>query len=150
MGFFSEIKEAHIEELIKTARQIERDEFELMSGKPFPTALRESLQKSDIKASIIHNGHLAGIVSFYQPCLMDDSWFIGWIGTDYIPDHPIEFVKKSKLFVANLYKLGYRFENYLLEDNLPSIRWLKAIGFTFDGKDYRFKNRNWLRFEKEF
>lgn len=61
----------------------------------------------------------------------DPNLGIPWmLGTDDLYDHPITFLKETKIYLGFLRRTFKRLANIVHAENEKSIRWLKWAGFT--------------------
>ena len=144
---------ADIDDVIANVSDIERQEFELMSGgMPLDRGLMLlNLAESEVaNAYYTPDNQFFGIIGWAQVGEHSGRYCIWAIFNDWPDKNPVSFCKITKKIVADLSRVGYRFENYLLKDNVGTIKWLKAIGFTFEDKEYDLHGHKWLHFVMEF
>ena len=130
-------------------RPTDRFEFSLMShGKPLEESLA-GLQRKSLRARAAYfDGDLVAIYGVLAPTLLSQEGYPWFCATGLVRDRAIrrEFIDRTRAEAAWLAEGFSLLWNIVWCENKTAIRWLKWIGFTFDGTEYVIQGHRFLKF----
>ena len=93
------------------------------------------------------NGSPEMIFGIRRGELLSDNGIVWMLHTDVPARWGLMFAKYSRTALANLFDSSdcRRIENFVLADNVRTIRWLQFLGFKFDFH-FIMSSRRWLHF----
>jgi hypothetical protein len=126
-------REHHVDEILQRGlRAADVQECLDLTGRPIDGELRESVQLSEkCWAFIQEDGSVCALFGV-APCLTLDGCGIPWaLATDDATRRRKDFVRLVRPY-SELMGLSYKYlSNFVSEDHVESIRWLKYAGFQF-------------------
>jgi len=147
-----EIKPLDANDLLAMAdqmRPMDRYEFEVMSsGQDRLACLDHMLRRSRRARAAYVDDRLVAVYGVLSPTLMSDGGNPWLAATDMIERADVrrEFIRHTRselVWLADGFSLLW---NIVSEKNAIAIRWLKWIGFSFDGTDYDIRGHRFLKF----
>ena len=141
---------ADIEIMAERMRPMDQFEFEIMGGeKPVIESLEILLDRSRSARACYMDGKLVAVWGIMAPTILSNEGF-PWLAATYEIDKPDvrrRFISMTKpefwRAVGGFTKLW----NLVSEENTVAIRWLKWIGFVFDGRETIIQGHRFLYFE---
>ena len=119
-----------VDYIYKNLREIDRFECKSVSGGTGEEALYNGLEKGLICKTIFVEGRPAAMYGLTP--IDKKSFGVVWLlGTDETRKATDILVKRSKEILDEMLELRPTIFNYVSVKNKTSIRWLKAIGFSF-------------------
>lgn len=122
----------HIDELVANMRRLDRDELLAASGEDFEATIAKSIAFSYAPGAAFDNKGLMCLFGALPARLMGDEAAPWLLGTDRLTLHPGALNKGAQVYLATVRKQFPRLFNYVDARNLPSIRWLRRMGFEID------------------
>lgn len=124
------ISAVSIAELAKTMRESDRREVWALNRSQPDAALAQSVVMSGDEAYIVRCGdRVVAMFGLYHPVLGDTGtpWMLG---SDLVSEHPRELLRITKDFTRHALTRCRVLRNHVHAENKPSIRYLRAAGFT--------------------
>ena len=119
-------------ELASRLRQADYQEIEALTGKPPKKSLIRGIILSDIPIAIVNtDGHILGLFGVTTVTQQPKTGMIWLLASKGLLDYRIEFLKKSRCWIAMLQRHYDVLYNIVDERNKVHIRWLTWCGFTF-------------------
>lgn len=141
-----------IDDLIKDVRDIDRLEFELMSNGESLHDMLSDLHAKSIRARTARvDGHVVAIYGMIRQTILGGTGNPWMIATNEIYKTNVRraFLQNTKRELAWLAgDLNYLW-NLVHSKNVIAIRWLKWIGFKFDGSGFVSGEHEFLKFYME-
>ena len=129
---FTRAEAHHIPELIEGMRLLDRDEMQAASGPDFKLVLERSVAMSYAPGAALWDGGLMCLFGVVPVELMSNEAAIWLIGTDLLTKHPRALNQGARSYICEVRRAFPRLFNYVDARNLPSIRWLRYIGFEIE------------------
>lgn len=148
-----EIVEANISHLLPIAadmRAADRKEVWFSHRNTPYEALSRSLAASEEAWTAVINGRPAlmwGVAR--RGCVFSIKGIPWLLATDDIKKCQVEFLKQSRMWVERMMENFAVLENYVYEENLLSIRWLKWCGFEISGRETIINDAIFYKFRKD-
>lgn len=118
----------YVERLDEEAREVDRNEVEILTGRPFVRSLWESIRITPEPYALESDGDL--IFLFGLAGVEGGSIRHPWaLGTDAVMKYPRLIAEVSKETVANWSEVCQVMTNLVYSENDVAIRWLKWLGF---------------------
>ena len=140
-----------IADLLPRLRPVDRLELDCMgSGDPFAD-IAALVRRSRRARAAYMDGHLVCIFGVRVTTELSDvgnPWALMTRAVD-IPAIKREFVPGSRIAVDWLGQDFRRLWNLVAEENRTAIRWLRWLGFRFDGRWVELKGYRFLHFDME-
>jgi len=130
-------------------RAIDAMEFDLMSGgKSVDTCLEHLNGKSMASRAAYVDGALICVYGVISPTLLSTTGNPWLCATDQInrPEIRKRFIQMTKPEMVRLCSGFDKLWNIVAEENRMAVRWLKWIGFKFDGSEYVIQGHKFLKF----
>lgn len=143
--------EADIAPISKALRKIDRLEMALVSMRCEEDALADGFRKSDKCFTVEIEGKPAAMFGVCKYGVLGDDACIWFLGTNDIKRIKKTFVKQSRIYIEEFYKIGVcRLDNYVWIHNRWAIKWLKWLGARFDKpQKYGFRGKRFVHFYLE-
>lgn len=129
---FTSARECHIDELVANMRQLDRQELTAASGPDLHDTLIKSLAFSYAPGAAFDDKGLMCIFGALPGKLMGDEAAPWLVGTDRLTLHPSALNRGTRSYLGKVRQLFPKLFNYVDARNLPSIRWLRRMGFQID------------------
>jgi len=146
------IREANDDDLVVMEgeiREIDRMEFDVMSGgKSVSECLDHLIRRSNKARAIYIDGNLVAIYGVLAKTLTSSEGNPWLAATTEIekPGVRREFAKQTKPQIVWASQGFDHLWNLVAAENKIAIRWLKWIGFIFDGTSYSVSGHKFLKF----
>lgn len=119
--------------LVSEMREIDRREVEALIGPGDPTtAIRQTLERSDMASSVWLDGELLGLGGLSTVSLLDDSWSPWFLATRLADRHPRVIIQLGKRYIPEIMAQYPKMTNHVSVKNTRAVRWLLASGFVID------------------
>lgn len=145
----SQLCDADLALMAGKMRPMDLFEFDVMTGGVPPIdTLRHLLARSRRARAAYIDGELVAVYGVLSQTLLDKSGNPWLAATDMI-DRPAvrrAFIASTRSEAAYLARGFSHLWNMVSEDNLVAIRWLKWVGFVFDGTSYDIRGHRFLKF----
>tara|TARA_R110000850_G_scaffold106309_2_gene217612 strand:+ start:75 stop:539 length:465 start_codon:yes stop_codon:yes gene_type:complete len=149
------IRDLQKEDLVLMAemmRPMDRFEFDLMSnGQSVEECLQHMLRRSRRARAGYFDGKLVAVYGVLSPTMMSTGGNPWMAATDMIDRSDVRrlFLQKTRSELAWLSEGFSLLWNIVSVENSIAIRWLKWVGFTFDGTEYDIRGHSFLKFQME-
>lgn len=131
MIYLVHAKRRHCLETVRDMREADRRELTASSGDAEMAVLRGWLGSSYCFAGVDTCGRTLGIFGVFRESA---HWWCPWlIGTEALDEYPREVARLSLLLFPRLLARFPNMRNYVDARNVRSIRWLRRLGFNFNG-----------------
>lgn len=147
-----DLDRADIERMVQEMREIDRVEFRVMSGgKPEGETLDHLLRRSTRARAGYYGGELVCVYGVLSPTLLSREGNPWLCATDLIELKEVRkaFIRNTRSELSWMAEGFSRLWNLVLDQNVTAIRWLKWIGFRFDGTGYEIDGHRFLHFAME-
>ena len=144
--------QSDIDLMVFMARDIDRFEFDVMSGKPFDVSLPELITRSGDTVSVAYvDGDLVAIYGCCAPTVLSLDANPWMVATPAIAQKNVRrvFLENSAAQLRQMSASYTRLWNMVSADNKIAIRWLKWLGFQFEVQPYRVSGHKFLMFHME-
>ena len=144
------LEQSDIELMAERMRPMDRFEFDIMGGgKPPIEDLTILLERSKSARACYMNGNLVAVYGILPPTILSTVGFPWLAATDEIdkPEIRRRFIELTKIEFASSVGSFTKLWNLISEENVIAIRWLKWIGFVFDGRATTIEGHRFLFFE---
>jgi len=138
-----------IEAMADKVRPMDRYEFDVMSsGESCLGCLEHMLRRSRRARAAYVDDQLVAVYGVLSPTLMSDGGNPWLAATDMIERADVrrEFIRHTRSELVWLAGGFSSLWNIVSDKNLIAIRWLKWVGFSFDGTDYDIRGHRFLKF----
>jgi hypothetical protein len=133
-------------------RPMDRFEFGLMSnGQSVEECLQHMLRRSRRCRAAYFDGKLIAVYGVLSPTMMSIGGNPWMAATDMIDRSDVRrlFIQRTRSELAWLSEGFSLLWNIVSVENSIAIRWLKWVGFTFDGTEYDIRGHRFLKFQME-
>ena len=144
------LEHTDIELMAELMRPMDRFEFDVMGGgKPPIEDLTILMERSKSARACYMDGKLVAVWGILPPTVLSTVGFPWLAATDEIdrPEVRRKFIAMTKPEFGSAVGSFTRLWNLISEENTIAIRWLKWIGFGFDGRSTVIKGHRFLFFE---
>jgi len=131
-------------------RPMDRYEFDVMSsGENHLQCLKHMLRRSRRARAAYVDDRLVAVYGVLSPTLMSEGGNPWLAATDMIERADVrrEFIRHTRSELVWLADGFSSLWNIVSEKNAITIRWLKWVGFSFDGTDYDIRGHRFLKFQ---
>lgn len=132
----------HVERIYPYMRKADQVEIACMGQEP-RQALLTALEFDDVTLTALDREGVP--FAMFGVGQVDDQAYIWCLGTDSITDNAYNFLKASREWTQELIKPYGAAFNFVHEDNLSAIKWLKFCGASFMRK-LTFSNQPFFEF----
>lgn len=132
-------------------RPMDRFEFDVQTfGGDVVEELTKMCDRGNALAGYV-DGELVCIYGVCKGTTLTKSGTPWLLATDEVEKPHVRrvFLERGHDELASIGRRFRRLWNVVSEDNRIAIRWLKWLGFTFDGTEYWLQDHRFLRFEME-
>lgn len=139
-----------IELMAERMRPMDRMEFEVMgAGKTPLQSMEVLLERSKSARACYMGGELVAIYGILAPTILSTDGFPWLAATDAIDKASVRrrFIALTKPEFGRAVGSFTKLWNLISEENVIAIRWLKWIGFVFDGRATTIEGHRFLFFE---
>lgn len=149
---FKEMDIDDIDLMSGALRQIDATEFRVMSGgKSHIDNLTHLLNSSRRSRAAYYDGELLAVYGVISPTILNLEGNPWMAATDLIdrPDVRRAFIEETHEQFAWATDGFKTLWNVVSKENKVAIRWLKWMGFLFDGSEYVISGHKFVKFEME-
>lgn len=139
-----------IEVMAREMRAIDRLEFDIMSGgRDLLACLDHLFDRSRRARAAYVDGRLVAVYGVLSRTALSDEGNPWLAGTDLLLRRDVrrEFARQTRDQVIWACDGYSRLWNIVSSENTLAIRWLKWIGFVFDGTAYDIRGHRFLKFQ---
>lgn len=129
---------ADVSRLVATMRETDRDELIAASGADLEKTLAHAVALSTHAWAADYKGELLSLFGFAPYGVLSDTAAPWCIATPALSEVPGMLVRSAARYFADVRQLYPRLVNFVDARNTPSIRWLKAMGFTLSDEAIPF------------
>jgi hypothetical protein len=122
----------HFEHIINTMREIDRKEALLSNGLSEREAMEFTRDTAIASFCALYDGVPVLVFGIGRRTPIDHVGVPWLVANDMIDDHPLKLLKAARVYFDRMHKEFECMENYILAENVKSIRFLKWLGFEFD------------------
>lgn len=143
------LSDIDLELMADQMRPMDRYEFDVMSsGEGCLECLQHMLRRSHRARAAYVDDNLVAVYGVLTPTLMSDVGHPWLAATDMIerPDVRREFIRCTRSELLWLSDGFSSLWNIISDKNVIAIRWLKWVGFHFDGTEYDIRGHRFLKF----
>lgn len=138
-----------IKYVARNMREQDRIEIRFSSDSSPLDALMKGYRKSDSCWTVLIDGVPAVIFGVRRASICTNNAVVWMLATDRIKEVPYQFVRESRRILNRLLQSYNMVYNYVWEENVVSIQWLKWLGFEIhDPVPYGVGKAKFRRFEK--
>jgi hypothetical protein len=149
------IRELQKEDLVLMAemiRPMDRFEFNLMSnGQSVEECLQNMLRRSRRARAAYFDGNLVAVYGVLSSTMLSNNGNPWMAATNMIDRSDVRrlFIERTRFELAWLSEGFSLIWNIVSVENSIAIRWLKWVGFIFDGTEYNISGHRFLKFQME-
>jgi len=147
---FVPTSEDHVKHVGENARETERIEIYELSRTTVLKRLERSVKLSDRTATILIDGTPVAIFGVGKATSLSDTGVPWMITTDEAAKHAKTILPYGPIMLERMKQGSKKLVNLVHVDNKKSIRWLKALGFTFgEPQKLGWRGAEYMYFELE-
>lgn len=142
-------REEHSAALLSGLREIDRRELYMLSRLKPDDALDLTLSLAVASWSGFVGDELICVFGISRRSQLSDVGVPWLVGTDAIGDNYRPFARLSRDYYSRFSRAFPQMENYVLADNVVTVRWLKWLGFDMgEPTPHGFARAPFIRFSK--
>lgn len=139
----------HLEPIAANMRDADAVEVWLSAHKMPYEAITDGFNSSIKVWTIMRDGTPIGMFGVSSPSILGNIGMPWLLGTDEMLNIRRQFIRESMHYLDEMFTLYPRLVNFIHVDNVASLRWLRWMGFDFDGPiKAGAENAEFFRFEK--
>ncbi len=139
----------HFAPLVAGLREIDRRELYMLSRLQPADAFALTVGLAVAAWTAIDDGRVVCVFGINRRSMLSSVGVPWLVGTDEVALHGREFARKSRGYFSLFERAFPQMENFVLEENAVTVRWLKWLGFDMDEPERGgFARAPFIRFSK--